>query len=158
MATAAEVTIDGQSVVVYGSVLPWGTAHKTEVDAQLPGDSYSSMFQRLLREQAQDVAVLKAYHPSSTVIWAGDFNQTLGGSYVLGKTAHGVALAAALDQLDMAAWNLDEPHLKDGASAIDLICGPSALQASCKAKSYRPTLDDRDLSDHAGYVVEVDVA
>lgn len=156
MAAAAEVTVNGRSVVVYGSVLPWGSAHKTERDASMPGDTYASMFRRLLREQAHDVAVLQAYHPSSTVIWAGDFNQTLAGAYVVGAKANRQALSSELDRLGLAAWNAEAPHLKDGACTIDLICGPAQLEAMCH-EPYRPRLNGKALSDHAGYVVEVDV-
>lgn len=156
MAHAAEVLVGEESVIVYGSVLPWSSAHKTEKDAALPGDTYASMYLRLLREQAQDVAALQAYHPSSTVIWAGDFNQTLDGM-VLGSKANRVALETALEDLGLAAWNRAAPHAEDGACAIDLICGPAELDGRCDVVSHRPVRDGKPLSDHAGYVVTLDL-
>lgn len=154
MAHAAEVLVGEESVIVYGSVLPWSSAHKTEKDAALPGDTYASMYLRLLREQAQDVAALQAYHPTSTVIWAGDFNQTLDGM-VLGSKANRVALETALEDVGMTAWNRAAPHAKDEACAIDLICGPAELDQRCSVECHRPTREGKPLFDHAGYVVTV---
>jgi hypothetical protein len=68
------------------------------------------------------------------------------------------ALETALQGLGMAAWNRAAPHAEDGACAIDLICGPAELDGRYDVVSHRPVRDGKPLSDHAGYVVTLDLA
>ena len=158
MATAALATFGDLEVVVYGSVLPWRSiASQTHGILQL-GESYGESFARLLHEQASDVADLQAAHPHAVVLWAGDFNQALEGTEYVGSKDQRLLLKETLDRLGMTAWNADlARQVHDGqVYAIDLVCGPTAL-ANVAPEEMSGSLDERKLSDHAGYVVTLDL-
>lgn len=154
MATAAQATVGGVSVVVYGSVLPWRGI--TEAGLLRPGEAYQQAFARLLCEQEADIRSLQAAHPEALVVWAGDFNQELAPPHYVGSAANRELLEQSLRRLGMVAWNAGEPAAQEEIRTIDLICGP----ASCEIKSIERiphTVEGRTLSDHSGYVVELEV-
>jgi endonuclease/exonuclease/phosphatase family metal-dependent hydrolase len=88
------------------------------------------------------------------MIWAGDFNQSLDGSNLVGSKVGRDLLGEALDHLGFDAWNRSQDHAKQGLLAIDLICGPRDL-AVRSVERIDPCPHGEWLSDHAGYVVEL---
>ena len=60
----------------------------------------------------------------------------------------------ALDHLGLTAWNQNEHHANTGLSAIDLICGPQNVCVT-HVERIDPYQNRRQLSDHAGYVVDI---
>jgi len=155
MAVAARAVVNGEAIVVYGSVLPWLSAgHHAPYLHTSETETAAELFARILREQVDDMANLRARWPDHTLIWAGDFNQTLSGPNYGGSNARRHLLQAALDELDLVAWNQDAAHAKPSMHAVDLICGP-ANRTRRKVTKFGPSLGAHTLSDHAGYVVEI---
>lgn len=143
-------TPDG-AVVVYGSVLPWLGIVRQAPDLVELGETYAEAFARVLVEQVADVRGLIKEFPNATVVWAGDFNQSLVGANYGGSTAGRTALRAAFAGLGFTAWNAGSPHAKAGMSAIDLVCGP----VGAVGRGVERIAPD-GLSDHAGYIVTID--
>ena len=154
MAAAAVLTISGDLVVVYGSVLPWNAAATQAPDLALPGESSAAMFDRVLAAQEADVTRLQAAYPGVVVLWVGDFNQTLCGANFGGSAQKRHALESSLQRLGMVAWNAKARHARDGMCAVDLVCGPKELVVG-DVTYVDPAASGEVLSDHAGYVVEV---
>jgi hypothetical protein len=150
---AADVEISGQTVMVFGSVLPWLSApsHVPE----LAGDRSSEQF--FVEELDQQVAKIKELAPKESgkpVIWAGDFNQTLVGPLWGGSALRRERLQAALAELGLEAWNRCAPHALAEMFTIDLICGPAGIAVQ-GSETIDNATDGRVLSDHAGYVVDL---
>jgi endonuclease/exonuclease/phosphatase family metal-dependent hydrolase len=155
LATAALTNVGGRSVVIYGAVLPWGGAVRATGLAHA-GESFASMFSRVLDEQVADLEYLTTIYPDALRLWAGDFNQTLEGPNLgVGSTRGRQQLEEALTRLGFAAWNRHQPHGLPGLATIDLICGPANMTVT-SSERIDPNVDGRRLSDHAAYVVEVD--
>lgn len=153
MAVSAVLESFRQRVIVYGSVLPWRTAH-TQPDLAVPGESFPVMFQRLLAEQERDIVDLQRAHSDAVVIWAGDFNQSLEGSEAVGSRSGRHRLESTLVRLGMQAWNRCSEHAVPGLRTIDLICGPATLLPH-SIDRLEPVVDGRRVSDHAGYIVDI---
>jgi len=153
MAVAARMTVNGESFLVYGSVLPWANAIHQAPYLARQGESADALFARMLRAQVDDMIKLRQRWPGHTLIWAGDFNQTLSGPNYGGSNKGRQLLAAALLELDLVAWNHESAHAKPTMHALDLICGPQGREP--QVERFEPELDGQVLSDHAGYVVEV---
>ena len=156
MAVAALVSVPTGRLLVYGSVLPWRSAPRHAPDIALPGESPSAMFERVLGDQERDIGTLRELNPNAIPIWAGDFNQSLEGTNATGSRRGRHLLEATLGRLGLEAWNRHSAHARDGASAIDLVCGPVDLKVT-DVKTFGPSVDRERLSDHAGYVVDVDL-
>ena len=154
MAAAAVLSISGDLVVVYGSVLPWNAAAVQEPGLALTGESAAAMFARVLASQEADVASLRATYPDAVVLWVGDFNQTLCGPNFGGSAQKRHSLTLSLQRLGMVAWNADARHALDRMCAIDLVCGPKEVAVG-DVTYVDPAAGGVVLSDHAGYVVEV---
>lgn len=154
MAVAARTEVHGDSVIVYGSVLPWPGATTQASYLLRPGETSAALFSRILREQTDDVRQLREDHPGHTVIWAGDFNVPVCGSYQGFGRACGELLIRELASLDLTAWNQHLEHLNQRNRTIDLICGPSDRPA-LRVERFEPRFAGMTLSDHAGYVVEI---
>lgn len=154
MAAAATCNVGGESLLVYGSVLPWNAA-ASQADYLLEGrDADGDLFAQVLAEQVDDIRRLRRAHPGHTLIWAGDFNQPLNGPNSGFSNAHRELLSKALDDLGLIAWNRYLAHSLEGCHAIDLICGP-VNRPAIRVERFDPTVDGQTLSDHAGYVVEI---
>ncbi|MGB8196600.1 MAG: hypothetical protein WCF25_06310 [Acidimicrobiales bacterium] len=152
LAVAGRTTLDGTSVLIYGSVLPWNAARSQAPDVFGEGRrDFIEIFETALEEQMADMAALQSAYPENHLIWAGDFNQTLVG-HPLNKDASEM-LRRAIEKLGLKAMNADAPHLKEGMNAIDLICVEATW--SCVSVETYPKSDGRALSDHRWYVVEV---
>lgn len=156
LSTAAQASVGDRHVVVYGSVLPW-----LQAATQAPelrdhvGESSAEMFARYLSAQVEDVRALCEAYRGSLIVWAGDFNQTLVGPNYGGSRTNRSLLREALGDLGFEAWNAGSAHAKPGMCAIDLLCGPK--DHPVRGIHRIPPTDDneRRLSDHAGYVVEL---
>lgn len=156
LAVAARAYVGTQLVIVYGSVLPWRSAPTHVPSLALPGESAAAMFERFLEDQVADVNRLRTAYPTAVVLWAGDFNQSLEGPNLVGSARGRALLEQALEHLGLVAWNRDAGHAKEGLSAIDLVCGPREC-ACITVEQIAPELGGRQLSDHAGYVVDVEL-
>ena len=154
LAVAARARIDGRSVVVYGSVLPWAFAANNAPELVRARESAFDTFLRVLREQVADIAELRRRWPADLVVWAGDFNQTLSGPSHGGSAVKREALRRALDELGLVAFNADAPNARPGMHTIDLICGPRETVIVRQAR-VDPVRDGLRLSDHAAYWVEM---
>ena len=154
MAAAAQVVLEGEPFLVYGSVLPWrGALHQAKYLSSDEFENSAGLFKRILCEQVEDMKALKEQFRSHSLIWAGDFNQSLSGPNYVGSKAGQELLSSALEDLDLEAWNKDCEHSIPGLSAIDLICGPKGRKH--KVERFAPDHHSTTLSDHAGYIVEL---
>lgn len=154
MAMAAHANVDGEALIVYGSVLPWNAARK-----QAPyllaheRETAAELFAKVLAAQVADIQQLRMTHPGDTLIWAGDFNQPLTGLNAGFSNANRLLLTAALAELGLRAWNHHLDAAQEGCATIDLICGPEGRKG-VQATRFEATVGGRNLSDHAGYAVE----
>ena len=153
LAVAARTVIDGQSVIVYGSVLPWNSAQHHAPDVY--GDEkrlFMEIFEKALKEQVGDMEELRRRYPQEALIWAGDFNHTLEGR-ALSRGASNL-LRDAISELGLKAVNADSPHRAEGMKSLDLICVESSWTCSGIDSEY-PEPDGRPLSDHCWYVADL---
>lgn len=157
MAAAALTRTRGGDLLIYGSVLPWRSAPRQAPELALPNETASAMFERVLGDQERDLFGLMKLHPAAMPIWAGDFNQSLGGGNWTGSGRGRHLLEESLARLGLEAWNRHSPHARPDASAIDLVCGPKELAVKL-VETFNPKVDGRRLSDHAGYIVDVEVS
>lgn len=153
---AARLEMDGQEVLLYSTVLPWSNAVSQVPELAADGETAAAMFERILNLQTDRIEQLRNDHPGAVVIWAGDFNQTLEGPNWGGSVAGRNLLQNALDRLGLQAWNRTLGHAIQGMCAIDLICGPPGL--CTRTERFAPLVGTKELSDHAGYVVEIDLS
>jgi hypothetical protein len=153
MAVAATALVGAVPLLVYGSVLPWGSFDRDAPDLLLAGETAQDAFLRLLKEQTSDIAELRRRYPEHVAIWAADFNQTVAGPNYGGSKVKREALVRALDDLGLLAWNATAANAKDGMHAIDLICGPRDITMARQGR-IDPVLGVVRMSDHAGYWVE----
>jgi endonuclease/exonuclease/phosphatase family metal-dependent hydrolase len=154
LAAATIATVNGREIVVYGSVLPWHSAPRQIPELALRDESFAAMFERYLNAQVADLEDLRSHHPRAVLIWAGDFNQSLDGPNLVGSRSGRLLLRSALDHLGFTAWNQNEHHANAELVAIDLICGPRDL-CIIRVDRIDPFQNGRQLSDHAGYVVDI---
>lgn len=154
MSLVALAEVDGEQVVVYGSVVPWMHAIDQAPYLARDGESSDDLFDRVLAEQVADVARLHTAFPDHTVVWAGDFNQPISGSNSGFSDRRRARLVEALGTLGLHAWNHESPHAKPGAHAIDLVCG-TRVRPMLSVEVVEPVIDGEKLSDHAGYVVTI---
>lgn len=152
LAVAASVTIEGVPLVVYGAVLPWLTVGAHEPELARDGEDSFAVFERVLAEQAADVAELRRRH--GDVVWLGDFNETLAGPSWGGSARRRALLEKTLSALGYAAWNAAADHAKPGMCAVDLICGPADWELAAQGR-VEPSRGGVVMSDHAGYWVQL---
>lgn len=151
MAVAARVA-GGRRVVIYGAVLPWLAIRAHAPDLVRDGERYIDAFRRVLAAQRADIDALRAR--GEFVVWAGDFNQSVGGANLGGSNEARAELNTCLDEMGFAAWNGDADHANEGLHTIDLICGPKGEQVLAQGR-IDPVLDGVTMSDHAGYWVDL---
>ena len=153
LAVAARTGIDGQSVIVYGSVLPWNSAQHHAPDVYgVEKRPFMEIFERALNEQDGDMEALRRRYPREALIWAGDFNHTLEGR-TLSRGASEL-LRDAISELGLKAVNADSPHRAEGMNSLDLICVDSSWPC-LKVETEFPNGEGRPLSDPRWYVVEL---
>jgi hypothetical protein len=154
MASAARARLNGRDVVVYGSVLPWGSIRSHAPELVRDGESALDAFVRIVHEQVADIRELRRRFEQDVIIWAGDFNQTVSGPHRSGSKAKRAALLQAFQELGFAAWNGDARHAAPGLHAIDLICGPCEIIPVDQGRIH-PVHNGVTMSDHAGYWIEL---
>jgi len=155
LAVAGTTTIQGQSILVYGSILPWLSARSQAYDVY--GSTYRpfiDVFTSALGQQVSDLRRLRAQYPDHHLIWAGDFNHTLAPPFVNNQAS--AMIKDALRGLGLRAFNATAPHREPGWHTIDFLCGPQHFVDQI-AETACPELKGKALSDHRSYVVEIDV-
>jgi hypothetical protein len=155
LAVAARAEIEGQYVIVYGSVLPWNSAQHHAPDVY--GNEkrpFMEIFEQALNEQVGDMEELRRRYPQDALIWAGDFNHTLEGR-ALSRGASELLLNA-ISGLGLKAVNADSSHRAAGMNSLDLICVDSSWTCLTVETEY-PNVEGRPLSDHCWYVAEVNL-
>lgn len=144
--------VDGDSFVVFGTVLPW------------PSDLWGGMrgstaFASALETQLQDLRALRGQNARSEFIWAGDFNQHLGEGARYSSRRNGDLLVEALRELGLHVLTADpDPVMKMAPArrSVDHICVAIPEQWDRQQQTVwpnRPTPDPR-LSDHYGVAVD----
>ena len=156
LGVCARGIVEGETVVVYGSVLPWMAFAHQAPDLVRPGETSAQAFSQLLAEQVNDVLALQHRFPDALVLWAGDFNQTLEGPNYGGRAKSRKELEAALNKLGMKAWNRQSEHALAGMCAIDFICGPTTRKPASIGRISNVHPDGRRLSDHAAYFIDLE--
>jgi len=153
LAVAARAEIDGQGVIVYGSVLPWNSAQHHAPDVY--GNEkrpFMEIFEQALNEQVGDMEELRRRYPQDALIWAGDFNHTLEGR-ALSRGASEL-LRNAISGLGLTAVNAGSSHRAAGMNSLDLICVDSSWTCLTVETDY-PNVEGRPLSDHCWYVADL---
>jgi len=152
MAVAARVVVEGRSLIVYGSVLPWLSVRSQAPELVQEGEAFADVFERVLEAQKADL--VKLGMNGEVVLWAGDFNQSVGGPKQGGSRKGRDSLIMCLTGLGLMAWNGDAEHAAGGMRAVDLICGPKELVVRSQGR-IDPVRDRLKMSDHAGYWVDL---
>jgi hypothetical protein len=147
----ASFSYANQDVIVVGSVLPWLAAASQAPEWRDSGRTGAALFCEVLEQHAAEVARIRASNATAEVIWAGDFNQHLHGPYHGASKVGRGALARHLESLGMTAWNARCAHNRDGLFAIDLICGQKRIAGNADR------FPGDHVSDHAGYIVDIDL-
>lgn len=153
LAVAARTEIDGQRVIVYGSVLPWNSAQHHAPDVY--GNEkrpFMEIFERALNEQVGDMEELRRRYPQDALIWAGDLNHTLEGR-ALSRGASEL-LRNAISGLGLTAVNADSAHRAAGMNSLDFICVDSSWTCLTVETDY-PNVEGGPLSDHRWYVADL---
>jgi hypothetical protein len=153
LAAAARLEVDGRSIVIYGSILPWLRARNDAPDVFGQDErSFQTIFTTALAAQVRDIEELRSRYPGDVVFWAGAFNHTLVGLSQSRAASH--ALAAEIDRCGLRPLNADAPHKRPGYFATDLICSSKDVVCS-SVDDLVPGIDGRSLSHHRAYVADV---
>jgi endonuclease/exonuclease/phosphatase family metal-dependent hydrolase len=151
---AAVVSTPAGPLLVYGTVLPWGT--DPGPDLANPAKGWTEM-DRVLPLQLAEWGRLRDAHPGVPLVVAGDLNMNIGGPHVYGTKRCRTALLAGLPGLGLAcATSADRvPSGALRAPVIDHVLVPSSWSARVASAWEGTNADGIDLSDHSGVVVEV---
>lgn len=151
---AAIVATPAGSVLVYGTVLPWGA--DPGPDLANPAKGWSEM-DRVLPLQLAEWRRLRDAHPGVPLVVAGDLNMNLGGAHFYGTKrcrdtlltgVQGLGLACATTTDRVPAGALRHPP-------IDHVLVPSTWSTRVVSAWEGTTPEGDRLSDHSGLVVEV---
>ncbi len=140
------------SLLVCGTVLPWGTDRGPRGDAKGWAEHH-----RVIPIQGQEWAQLRAKHPDAAMCVAGDFNMNLGGRHYYGTNKGREALRSALDGADLVCTT-ETSKIPNGAlehPPIDHVCLSENLARDSRVRRAWEgcTADGVRLSDHSGLVV-----
>ncbi|HEY6378982.1 MAG TPA: endonuclease/exonuclease/phosphatase family protein [Candidatus Dormibacteraeota bacterium] len=155
LTAAVEVDLGPQRLLIYGSVLPWGTAAPylpTGVGGHHAG---TALFLHVLKQQVREIEMVRMHRPDRHLVFAGDFNQALDGPLSGGSRDGQVALRSALGRLRLVAATADQPHSLPGMKSIDHICVPSSWVVRAVTTIQPRNSAGRPISDHACYVVDL---
>jgi endonuclease/exonuclease/phosphatase family metal-dependent hydrolase len=144
---AAQLTRDdGSRVLVYGTVLPWGSDKRRS--PMMGADAFVAS----LEAQSSEWGTLTSSHPEVPLVIVGDFNQDLALAHYYGSRRGAEALRAALVRHELQCLTGDErdpllpvPHV----ASIDHICVPRPWSGQTGAWP-APEKFDRRISDHYG--------
>jgi hypothetical protein len=139
-------------VIVFGTVLPW----HSDCDA---GDKNWDKFHRVVPAQGQEWVAVREQFPHATLVVAGDFNQSLAGSFYWTRQCR-TELRAALDsaglQCPTGTWpyahgTLEQPPIDHVAVAPPL---DARLEVNLVTGWHGRNHDDVELTDHSGVLVD----
>lgn len=152
--TAALIDAPSGPLLVYGTVLPWGTDPGPTGGAR----GWTEM-DRVLPLQLAEWRRLRARYPEAALVVAGDFNVNLGGPHYYGTERARKVLRAGLEELQLGCAT-ESDRVPSGALVhppIDHIVVPAAWLPRTTVSSAWEGRDPhgRGLSDHSGLVVEV---
>jgi len=140
-------------LVVYGTVLPWGTDRGPDGNAAGWTEHH-----RIIPMQAKEWASLQGAHPDAALCVAGDLNMNLGGAHYYGTARGRELLRAGLAGADLSCVTETEmvPHGQLSHGPIDHICISRRLAREAKvAGAWEGTdADGHRLSDHSGLAVD----
>lgn len=151
---AAVIATPVGSVLVYGTVLPWGA--DPGPDPAHPAKGWSEM-DRVLPLQLAEWRRLRDEHPGMPMIVAGDLNMNLGGPHYYGTRRCREVLLAGAQAAGLVCATTTE-QVPTGAlrhPPIDHILVPSTWSTQVASAWEGTDTDGRRLSDHSGLVVEV---
>lgn len=150
---AALVDAPSGLILVYGTVLPWGTDPGPTGTAR----GWTEM-DRVLPLQLAEWRRLQEQFPHAALVVAGDFNLNLGGKHYYGTERARKVLRAGLTELQLHCAT-DWGHVPAGtlqSSPIDHVVVPAAWAARTRVVSaWEGDAGGRRLSDHSGLVVQV---
>jgi endonuclease/exonuclease/phosphatase family metal-dependent hydrolase len=150
----ARLQVDGRSVLVACSVLPWKGAGR-----YWPGlpEGQAAEFRHVLDHHVARISAERL--AGEPLIWGGDFNQPLTAPFSYSTTAGAHALRAAFDGLGLVALTERAEHLNGTSFAIDHLAVSRELTTGQQiVEVHRPPWNGGHLSDHAAYTAEVSLA
>lgn len=143
-------------LLVYGTVMPWGS--DPGPDLANPARGWTEQ-DRVLRLQVAEWQDLQRRYPEVALVVAGDLNMNLGGKHYYGTARGRATLQAGLDRAGLACateWErVPEGTLRH--PPIDHVLVPEAWIAGSRVVSAweGTTPDGVRLSDHSGLVISV---
>lgn len=141
---SARAHIGGTTYV--SSVLPWkGCGSDWPWDGERHVDKTEIAASELVES-------LRGFSP---LVWGGDWNHALTGKEYAGTIGGRQAVLLALASLKLEVTTADLPHRIEGLLSIDHIAVPAGVAGV--AARVDATHESKRLSDHDGYVVEVDL-
>jgi endonuclease/exonuclease/phosphatase family metal-dependent hydrolase len=145
-------------LVIYGCVLPWGgSSWRGRPSAG------GAAFSAAVGAYRKDWNRLRLAFPKSTLVVAGDFNQSLVDWHYYGSKRQRQILEAALAEVGLTAATAEDgdPIARDSApcACIDHICISASNDIHIKNRIRWPesAKPNKKLSDHFGVAVEVSV-
>jgi hypothetical protein len=155
-AVAGLVRVAGSPWLVLGICMPWRRGAPPLPPTAAPGATTGPEEWQVVLERLDHACIeLRQQFPDVPLVVAGDFNQTLDG-YVVGSHAGRAALQKLLDRHQLVAYTARSPSARDGCRSIDHIAGPLPPHPV----EHWPSTSEGvgDLSDHCGYVTNVQPA
>ncbi|ADB76314.1 endonuclease/exonuclease/phosphatase family protein [Geodermatophilus obscurus] len=146
----ARLALDGTSVLVACSVLPWKGAAKYW-NGLPPGqfDQWRFVLDHHVRR------ITAERRPGEALVWGGDLNQELTPPTWGGTRDGATTLRAAFEYLGLTALTQGLSHLNRLSHSIDHLAVSADVLAE-RVEVHRPTwADHKDLSDHAAYIADV---
>jgi hypothetical protein len=150
-----EVSAPFGPLLVYGTVLPWGT--DPGPDPGSPARGWAEM-DRVLPIQLAEWRALRTAHPEVPLVVAGDLDMNLGGPHYYGTARCRRALLGALPELGLACASTHE-RIPAGAlhhPPIDHVLVPEGWTTRV-VSAWEGTQAGARLSDHSGMVVEAEL-
>lgn len=151
---AALVTTPAGPLLVYGTVLPWGT--DPGPDLANPAKGWSEM-DRVLPLQLAEWRRLRDAHPGVPLVVAGDLNMNLGGPHYYGTKRCRDTLLTGVQGLGLVCATTTD-RVPPGAlrhPPIDHVLVPASWSTPVVSAWEGRTPEGVRLSDHSGLVVEV---
>jgi len=141
----ASATATLGDLLVCNSVLPWSSCRSTWPDIGPDIPTITAMTIARIRSHLE---------LGTSVIWGGDFNNTLAGPHGPGTKRGRAEIQRLVDDLGLQVPTTNLPHRLPSLSAIDHIAVPASWTVTgCVAMSAK--CNGVRLSDHDAYVIDV---